>query len=213
MLQEAQSREFRKNIGERIKSDRASSKKKINDYISAFDEEINAKDSRISELENALSDALSSVSDQTPNGVGIISEEFNRYVGKELYDGEISDRIRYAIKNYMNEHNIIKSNRETHLLKRFLEIGSFSGRSLGLISEIKSAGRDSNEMPARMGAIFSRLGFHRSEEGKHLKFSPPSGLGGIDVVILPKTPSDYRSGKNQASDLIENFSIRNLHKE
>lgn len=212
-LQELQSRELRKSIGERIKRDQSSSKKEIEEYVSTFDSEISAKNARIAELTNTLNDLISSNSYQPPSGHGILSDEFSRSIGEELYDGEISDRVRIAVKKYLEKEFIEKSKRELYILQKFLELSKPSGRSVGLISEIKSAGRDVNEMPARMGAILSRMGFSRSEEGKHLKFSPPHGLGGIEVVILPKTPSDYRAGKNQASDLIEILCIRELNKE
>lgn len=212
-LQEAQSRELRKRLGEKIAGDRASSEAELDNYMSAFDAEVDAKNARIVELEAALSTALASTSGHSLEGVGIISDELCRHIGQELYDGEISDRVRRGIFNYANSQNFLKSKRETYVLNKFLELGEYSGRSLGLVSEIKSAGRDANELGSRMGAILLRLGFLRTEDGKHLKFSPPQGLGGIDVAVLPKTSSDHRAGKNQASDLIEVFSIRDLHKD
>lgn len=212
-LQEAQSRELRKIIGVKIRNDRASDGEEIDEYISAFDAELAAKDLRIAELEGKLSDAISAASDQITGSTGVVPDGLADSIGSELYQGEISDRVRRAIREYMGRENLVISKRDAYVLRRFLELSSCSGRSVGLISELKTAGRDVKEMPSRVGAILSRIGFSRSEEGKHLKFSPPSGLGGIDVAVLPKTSSDHRAGKNQVSDLIEGFSIRDLNKE
>lgn len=212
-LQEAQSRELRRSLGEKLKSDSASNQSEIDEYISSFDAEITAKESRIAELESALSDALSATSDQVSESIGIISGGLTKSIGGELYDGEVSDRVRRMIKVCLGSSNLMIPERDAYILRRILEVSAYSGRSLGLVGELKAAGRDAKEMTSRFGAILSRLGFSRSEEGKHLKFSPPSGLGGIDPAILPKTSSDHRAGMNQASDLIESFSIRDLHKE
>lgn len=171
------------------------------------------KDARILELESALSDALSADAAQVSSGIGLISDELSSVIGKQLYDGEISDRVRRALSCYISDDRIKKSKRDHHLIQRLLGASQFSGRSLGLANEIKAACRDVNEMPKRMGAIFSRLGFIRSEEGKHLKFTPPVEFGGIDVAVLPKTSSDHRAGLNQASDIIDSFSIKDLHKD
>ncbi|TJZ92131.1 hypothetical protein FA743_07655 [Paracoccus gahaiensis] len=212
-LQEAQSRELRKGIEGKLRDIRASDGHEVDTYIAAFDAEMSTKDARILELENALSDALSADATQITSGIGIIPAELSSVIGRQLYDGEVSDRIRRALNFYICDEKINKSKREHHLIQRLLDASQFSGRSLGLVNEIKSACRDVNEMPKRMGAIFSRLGFARSEEGKHLKFTPPVEFGGIDVAVLPKTSSDHRAGLNQASDIIDSFSLKDLHKD
>lgn len=212
-LQEAQSRELRKSIEGKLRDIRASDGHEVDAYIAAFDAEMRTKDARILELESALSDALSADAAQVSSGIGLISDELSSVIGKQLYDGEISDRVRRALSCYISDDRIKKSKRDHHLIQRLLGASQFSGRSLGLANEIKAACRDVNEMPKRMGAIFSRLGFIRSEEGKHLKFTPPVEIGGIDVAVLPKTSSDHRAGLNQASDIIDSFSIKDLHKD
>lgn len=212
-LQELQGKTLRNSLEEKIKHQGIASQEDVAEYIRVFDEETRSKNEKISNLEQELKytrDELSTY--ELPDG-GLINAELASSVAKELYPSEISDRVRKVIVRYIQGYASSQSEREHYILERILEKSSFSGRSAGLVNQIKSAGKDSSTMSPQLGSILSGFGFLKTEDGKHLKYTPPIELGGLPVEILPKTPSDHRAGKNKANEIIENFAIKRLDKE
>ncbi len=97
------------------------------------------------------------------------------------------------------------------MMEKILARSEFSGRAVALIHQIKSAGRDGNQMPAQIGAILSSLGYAKTTDGKHTKYTPSDEMFGLNVEMVPKTPSDgMRGGKNKATDLIKSFGLQKL---
>lgn len=212
-LQEIQGRLLREQLAKKIRSENFSDSQALSKYIDTFDKEITAKDTQISELKEALKKSESAADTLQHQDIGLLNSAISDTIPKEIYHGELSDRVRKLVKNSLDGVVTNLTPRETFLFKKLLECSAYTGKSLGLVERIKSAGRNHVEMADRLGDLLSQIGFNRSEDGKHLKFTPPDCLGGLGIEILPKTPSDHRAGRNKASNIIENFSIRDLHKD
>lgn len=210
-LQEAQSRQLRSEISKKLSEEKSSAETYINQFTSAFDEEIRINNDRIKELEEIIANL------QEARKSDSAYESSNRYVhgrilqkmGAEIYDGEIEDRIRIAVSDYVERINCDKPlNREKSVLKLFLENTSSSGKYKSIIEEIKSCGRDSKKMASRFDSFLKGLGFQCHEDGKHYKYIAPESLIGVGNITLPKTPGDHRSGLNAVSHIRENFSLK-----
>jgi hypothetical protein len=215
-LQEVQGRILRQEMENRLKTGSSNaSADELKSYITAFDQEIEAKNERIQLLESNLQEALSELSLKDAPDNNLVARYVLEAINPQIYEGEASDRLRKLIEICLNDEikQTTLSKREHYILEQLYSRSCYSGGANTLCNEIKAAGKDTKEMPSRIGLILSRIGFNKSEEGKHLKYTPNSDLGGIGVEILPKTPSDYRAGRNKASDIIDNLSIKGLHKK
>jgi len=203
-LQEAQSRMLR----EAVTTDSAD---QLEEYISAFDKDLAAKKEKIENLEARL--ALETA---RADGEVLVSEDLfptalKRKIGPELYEGEFTDRLLAFLSKSQRELTGVKKTRTDEFVAKLCQELQFSGRSQTLISQIKSACRDGNEMPKQLGSILTGFGFSKSSAGKHVKFEPPADLFGLVTEVLPSTPSDsQRGGKNRGADVIRNFGLSEL---
>ncbi len=206
-LQEEQSKKLRTAL-------LLNSKEDIDQYVEYFDSEMAAKNeeienlqSQILELQNELTNSVRSV-DATCE---LLPEELKGKIGPELYAGEFSDRLKSII-----DATSAQSDTSLHpRTKRFSEILSentqYSGRASALIHQIKSSCKHGNEMPKLLGHLLSSFGYQRTNDGKHLKFIPPQDLFGLEIEVLPSTPSDsQRGGRNRGQDVIRSFGLKDL---
>ncbi len=212
-LQELQTRNLRKTLHKELSTHENIENSEFEKYAAAFDEEIGAKDDQIRELKTALKEARDDTAALQSPDSGLLNQDLLRAAAKELYPGETSDRIRKLISKTLSSESPECSNRDQFVFNRLLQISQPSGKSLGLIERVKTAGRDASTMPKRLGGLLKEIGFIQTQDGKHSKFTPPTELGGLAIQMLPKTPSDNRAGKNKATDIIKCFSINELHKD
>ncbi|WP_083100745.1 hypothetical protein, partial [Pseudophaeobacter leonis] len=212
-LQELQGRILREKLAKEIRSGNGSDNQALDEYMHTFDADIAAKDAQIVELKRALKASEEAVDALNIHDMGLLNSAISDTVSTELYHGEVSDRVRKLVTNAVAGSTIDLSPRDSFLLKSLLSCSAYTGKSLGLVEQIKSAGRDHTTMAKRLGGLLSDFGFTSSQDGKHLKYIPPKRLGGLKTEILPKTPSDHRAGRNKAADIIDSFSIRDLHKD
>lgn len=202
-LQEAQSRRLREKAIE-------NSSESLEEFIEYFDAELKAKDEQIQNLKELLEIARFDKSNATEQVGGIIKSGLQTRIGSELYDGEFSDRLRHYLERSLKQ-NVEADARTTKMVENLIRNTSYSGRAIHLVNQIKSACKDGNEMPKNLGRLLTGFGFSKSRDGKHQKFEPPTEMFGVKTVVLPTTPSDsQRGGKNQASDVIKNFGLRDL---
>lgn len=203
-LQVAQSRRLRE-IATTQRSD------DLEAYIDTFDNELKAKQERIEKLEAQLEIAEANRSTETLITEDLFPFELKKRIGPELYDGEFTDRLRSFIESALKEPTTPRNRRTDEFISRLIENLHFSGRSQVLISQIKRACRDGNQMPRQLGQILSGFGYTKSSDGPHTKFEPPAELFGLQTEILPSTPSDsQRGGKNRSAEVIRSFGLNDL---
>lgn len=203
-LQEAQSRRLREMAT-------TASSEGLDDYVATFDSEISAYRERIENLEARLAIETARADNDAMVTEDLFPNELKKRIGPELYDGEFTDRLRSFIVGALESPTKDRNGRTDEFAKRLLKELKFSGRSQSLISQIKSACRDGNQMPKQLGSLLSGFGFSRSNDGPHLKFEPPKELFGLGIEVLPSTPSDsQRGGRNRGAEVIRSFGLNEL---
>ncbi len=203
-LQEAQSRKLREAAT-------TSTSVALDDYIEAFDAELSAKQEKIENLEARLALETARADGEALSTEDLFPTELKNRIGPELYDGEFTDRLRSFLLLALENPSSPRNRRTDDFIRRLLTQIQFSGRSSSLISQIKTACRDGNQMPKQLGSLLSGFGFERSSAGKHTKFEPPTDLFGLQTEVLPSTPSDsQRGGKNRGAEVIKNFGLTEL---
>lgn len=202
-LQERQAWILRQRLREQASDD-------LSEYIDLFDAELTAKNETIENLREQL--ALSEASRSTTHlSSGLLPDELVTSLGQELYDGEFSDRLRLFLSDQVSSPNEETDARTLKLINRVVENSAFSGRAVGLINQIKAGGKDGNQMPKQIGSLLSGLGFGKSSDGKHTKFTPSQDLFGLSIQVLPTTPGDAsRGGRNKAQEIIKDFGLSRL---
>lgn len=181
----------------------------VDDYIAAFDKELQAKDDEIERLKRQLEAVQQEEASRMAAEIGIINPDVLDAI-PEVFVGEISDRVRFLIERAIENESYGLSSRDKFVFSRILTMSEYSGNAVRLAHKIKAAGRDSNKACREISEILGELGFDRSDDGKHVRLAPPSGLGGVDSITLAKTPSDHRSGKNEASQIIGGLGLVHL---
>jgi hypothetical protein len=197
-----------RNLREKLK---ASNDTTIDEYVKVFDEDLEEKDRLIAELQIEVERLSQSHAEKSEIGDSVLSSGLINDLGVEIYEGEFSDRLRSAIK-LLSEGNEVKNfnSRTQGVIKKFLEITQFTGRSVELIRRIKAASNDTTTMPKKLGRLLVDLGYEKTSDNKHLKYTPSKQLFGLGPEILPSSPSDVRAGKNRASDFIKNLGLNDL---
>jgi hypothetical protein len=176
---------------------------KVNAYIEAFDQENRSLKEKVRLLEEEIAE-LAKVGgrDESDRGLRVGS-------APEIYPGEVRDRLRFGIECLLSAQKL-ESARAKFVLQGLLAEYPYSGGARALYEQIKAAGKDTSEMPQRLGGLLSGLSFESRSDGKHTVFSPPEGLGGIGPITVPKSPSEYKAGRNLASDVINEFSLNDV---
>lgn len=201
-LQEQQSR----NLKKKIKDANGGSDK----YAEVFDKELEQKEKEISELRAEVERLSNAQYADVSFGDGLMPSELVDALGDELYPGEFSDRLRYLVK--IAQKNMASVDLlTTSFSSIFIEITSSSGRSVGIIADLKAASKKGKRFGPAMAQVLNRLGYVITEDGKHIKASPPSGPISGQTLTLPKTASDNaRGGANQVSDIESALGLKFL---
>ncbi|KIC29079.1 hypothetical protein RA25_20610 [Leisingera sp. ANG-S5] len=203
-LQEAQAKFLRLKALE-------GSSKVLEEYEQLVQEEIAAKDEQIEKLKERLETEIANKSAPVQGYLELIPPGLAQRIGPELYNGEFSDRLRLFIGESLKTSQTAIDPRTFEFAKKFLTATSFSGKADQLASQIKVASKDGKQMPKRLGQILTGIGYARSQEGKHLKFTPPKELFGLPTETLPSTPSDsQRGGKNRGNEVSNSFNLKKL---
>jgi hypothetical protein len=184
-----------KNRYEKLKGEGST---ELNKYISAFDDDIAAKQQVIAEREQEISRLtaevrrLTSIEQFAQGGMIKLGDE------QDLYEGEIRDIIISAL-NELVGRGVHSGSRKEHVLRDLLLANIPVGVAQKNSEEIKSLLRDYRSMDAKTRIALSRLGFDLSDDGKHWK----AVFGGDPryTFAIQKTGSDYRGGLNLVSDI------------
>lgn len=203
-IQEAQSRNLREKVIEAASDE-------LEEYMEAFDAEIRAKDEQIKNLKELLELAKADQAAGETDLAELVSRPLCSKIGDQIYDGEFSDRLRLFLSTKLSTTPKEVDARTEEFCRRYLKHTLFTGRSGALVAQIKTASRDGKRMPKELGALLEGIGYQKSQDGKHLKFTPPDGLFGVVQETLPSTPSDsQRGGKNRGLEVIRHLNLMEL---
>lgn len=209
-LQEEIARASRVQLESELKR---SSNDPLESYIAAFDEEIRLKDAEIADLRSA-NERLNVERFSSESHVGqTLSSVLLTSSVPQLYSGEIRDRVRRAFRSLADNPQGTFSSRDVFVFGRLLSELESSSDLASLRERIKQAGREGDKVLKAVTEVLLQLGFSQSSEKNHVKFDPPNWLGGVEQIVLAKTPSDHRAAKNTTALILRNLGLNNLGKE
>ncbi|POF63665.1 hypothetical protein CFR73_03780 [Novacetimonas maltaceti] len=134
-----------------------------------------------------------------------------RSIGKEIYPGEITDRLRLAAQTALSvaEANGI-DDRTTAVWKKILNHVRRSPALDELLADIRRATKDPKRMADALTSLLQRHGYHAKSENKHIRLEPDEGYEGLQNLTLPKTPSDLRATMNQRKQIERTLGINKI---
>lgn len=198
---EENTRALRKREKIRLKSD---------EIESLYIEELKAKDEHIKSLEFQLSQRPMSLP-KTESEHAVLNENFFEKMGPEIYEGEFSDRIRYAIHSFLeNSESQGVDKRTIAVLECIINCTTISSELKELLSELSRAAKDPKKSASLLVRLLERCGYYEKSDNKHIRLEANSGFVGLDAITLPKTPSDHRGSKNMTSDIERTLGINKL---
>jgi len=172
-------------------------------------EEIENLQDKIRELEQQLSVRPAA-------GVGTDEAEFSndnlvQRVGPEIYDGEISDRLRFAAKTTLSvEEQTGLDKRSKTILQRVVELLPASPALGELSQDLERATKDPKRLANQLTSLLSRHGYSQKSDNKHIRLEPRNGYDGLELITLPKTPSENRGLRNIRKQIERNLGITKL---
>lgn len=183
-----------------ILSLQSSGSNEVEKYIEAFGEELKSKQEHLENAEREINRLKALL--QQYKGVDAAGEEsgdglFQSREERDLYPGESNDLLLEVLKTaktYINEDS-----RRLHLVDDILNTTKPTGNMRSIEASLKSTMRTYRDMDSKTKASLEELGFSISGDGKHYKLifrNDPRY-----TFVIPKTSSDFRSGKNSASDI------------
>ncbi len=184
----------------------------VEDLQNVYEEELQAKDDVIRELQQQLLQRPTSIPD-LENENNLLDQGLLASLGQEVYEGEFSDRVRHTIffaLKYADARGIDKRTRI--VFERILNNTAVSQELQELRAELRRAEKDS-KAPARISRLLEKHGYSPKSDKNHIRLEALPGCDGLAPVTLPKTPSDYRSMKNTISDIEKNMGINHLEKQ
>lgn len=123
------------------------------------------------------------------------------YMGdeNEFYQEEIKDLILTLLSESLE--SLPPNTRRSDVVKDILRNNNYNKVSKGRASKVKTALKNNDGMTNKVRQVLENLGFVMIEDGKHIK---ATYFGDERYhITLAKTPSDGRSGKNVAAEIIK----------
>lgn len=182
----------------RISALRDSGSTELQEYIDAFDAEIAAKDARL-EAANAELARLRAEVQRAEARAGTAESGVLSPGGEQpFYPGEIQDAIVQAMQSGRNALNA--DGRRRHIVDDLLNANLESDAHDQLVSDLKDCLSNTKSIGGTQRKVLERLGFSLEDSGKHIK----AVYHGDEryTFSIPKTPSDHRSLKNLASEMV-----------
>lgn len=134
-----------------------------------------------------------------------------RSVVKEIYLGEITDRIKLAAKIALSvaEPNGI-DDRTVAVWKEIIERVPRSPALDELLADLGRATKDPRRMADELSALLEGHGYRKKSDNKHIRLEPEDGYVGLQNITVPKTPSEIRGLMNQRKQIERTLGIGKL---
>lgn len=169
--------------------------------------------SDLQEENRRLKDQLNtqSVTDLTKLESSLTTPEFFQSLGKEIYPGEIVDRIRYAIAiaASVSEAKGI-DHRTTAIWDRIIDRVPRSPALDELLADLSRATKDPKRVASDLSSLLVRHGYYIKSDNKHTKLEPMQDFVGLGTLTVPKTPSEINGLKNLCKQIERTLGIGNL---
>lgn len=176
---------------------KASGSNKVEDYVKAFDQELEAKTQKLNDAEKEIARLNFELRNSESRGSKSAAVNLKIVDEIDLYPGEISSVILDAL--YSASSNVQDGSRRQHVLSGIIRVNDIPDQARESRTKLKNLLRDYKSMDKTTRRGLEGLGFSISEEGKHYKLV----YHGDDryTFALAKTGSDHRGGLNSASDI------------
>ncbi|MCO6393070.1 hypothetical protein GTW25_18780 [Aliihoeflea aestuarii] len=169
--------------------------------------------SDLQEENRRLTEQISSqtVTEMADEERSFAADNIFRSVGKEIYPGEIADRIRLAaqIGLSMVESNGIDA-RTAAVWTRIVERVPRSSALDELLADLERATKDPKRMADELTALLQRHGYRSKSDNRHIRLEAEDGYGGLQNITISKTPSEHRGLKNQRKQIERTLGISKL---
>ncbi len=166
------------------------------DLVSAQDEEIKALEEKLVYANNQLSAnslRIQGLENKLSDDVPLI------FYGEEndIYEGEIKDLILNILKKECDK--MPDNTRKKDILTSILNKNEILGTGADVISQLKTGFKGYSTLSGSQRMLLETLGFKIDESGDHYKITFKED--DRYLVVLSKTSSDHREGKNFISDI------------
>lgn len=182
---------------QRIRELKEAGSNRVDDYIAAFDADLESKNEEISRLEQEVNRLKYGVFGESQTKSTSSNTILLEGAENDLYQGErlsiLLDALSQAI-DLTEPHS-----RRRMVLEDLISSNTQEGQRESILQTLKSVLRSYSTMNGEIRSELESLGFSIAEEGKHYKLT----FRGDERYrfTLPKTGSDHRGGLNSFSDL------------
>lgn len=179
---------------QRIETLRKQGSTELNAYVSAFDEEVKAKDQRLQDAEREIGRLHSEIRrlEAAAGGGGGLLRQGDE---QDSFPGEIQEAVVYALG--LSVGSLEQDGRRLHIVQDILKSNPGSGNAETIADQIKKCFASHGDLDASSRRLLEDLGFEIKEDGRHYK-AVYQGDGRYTFTIS-KSSSDHRAGKNLAS--------------
>ncbi len=169
----------------------------LEEVFRTYDSELSTKKERIEELESQIPVLEARLRSTAYDSDGILP---NPQI-VQIYQQEVRTILHEVLTKAGN--NVEKGTRRKMVLDRLVDSIKPSSEKQKAIEKLKALFRNYSRLTHQMRSELQKMGFVIDENGKHyqLRLSQEPNLS----VTFPKTPSDYRSGKNIVRDITKTF--------
>ena len=166
--------------------------------LASFDNELQHLQQQVEELAKA-NELLQYENQGLKSKLDTVSDIPVLYMGDEFefYPGEIKDLVLLVLSE--SSQGIQEKTRRSDVIKDIIRNNDYKNTSSQKAEEIKKLLKGYDGMTSPLRQALEDMGFVITEDGKHYKLT----YFGDDryQIILSKTPSDFRTGKNSSQKL------------
>lgn len=174
-----------------------------------YQQEIINLQERISQLEAQL--AARAPEDAIQNDDALLPTSLTDRIGPQIYNGEISDRIRWSAKECLTRADQIGlDNRSKAILGAIVSNLPSSPGLAEFREDLKRATKDSARLAEQLTSLLIRHGYQKKSDKKHIKLEAKAEFAGLENITISKTPSDYRGLENMRKDIEKILGITKL---
>ena len=174
-------------------------KAEVDELLQMFDEDMNKLKEQVAALSNA-NEALRYENDGLRSKLANSDNLPLIFYGSEhdFYQGEIKDLVLSTLTDALQ--NIPQQSRRRDVVEDIINNNGYQKLSEARAEEIKRMLKTYDGMSSKLRQDLESYGFEVNEDGKHYKILYNGD--GRYTIVLSKTPSDWRTGKSSAQNLI-----------
>jgi len=184
---------------DRLERLRASGSQELNEYMQAFDDEIDSKNQHIDKLEKEASRLRIELQKYQARAEAARSGLLTQGKEKPFYPGEIRDAVLKALVAGKNQ--LMQEGRCRHIVDDILTHNHLSKAESEISERIRSILTTCENLGREQQKNLEQLGFEFSDDGKHIQATYHEDPR--YSFTMPRTGSDWRGMKNQASDIVK----------